>query len=105
MWGVDEIRGVVTTSSRTQCNIQIEKTFRLRIQEPRRHGRQQAGTGLEDNIATHNDYGEDFIRSTRRVGKSLPIQEEATLPTYSVELGVQDLQVRMSSRRTEIRRS
>jgi len=63
------------------------------------------GTGLEDNVATHNDYGEDFIRSTQRVGKSLPIQEEATLPAYSVGLGVRDLQIRMSSRRTEIRRS
>jgi hypothetical protein len=55
-----------------------------------------------DKVATYNDHGEEFIRSTRRVGKFLPIQEEATLPANSVGLGVWDLQVRMSSRRREI---
>ena len=51
-----------------------------------------------DHVAHHNDYGEDGIRSTMRVGKFPHSQEEetkVTLPTYSFGLGMQDLQAKI----------
>ena len=60
--------------------------------------RQQARAGLGDHVAPHNDYGEDGIRSTRRVGNFLHSQEEeieATAPACSVGLGMQDLQAKI----------
>lgn len=61
-------------------------------------GGQQAGPGLGDHVAPHNNYGEDGIRPTRRVRKFLHSQKEeaeATLSAYSVRLGMQGLQAKI----------